>query len=98
MIESLAVASDQVGLEPESPLGRENSIGVKLAQNNIESRQVGHARLCGIHRSQHGRSYRLRVRIFSVAEQFEARTKTFAHANDGDIDAVRRGSAHNACD
>ena len=73
MVERLAMAADEVNLAAKAALGGEHGVGVKLAEKKIQSGQIGHARLPGVHRLQHGLADVFGIGKFRVSQDLKDR-------------------------
>ena len=108
VVERLAVAADQFYLLAKAPLRRQHGLGVEFRQQEIQSGQFGHAGLRRVHRFQHSLADILRVRIFGVGDEFERQVREAStragespaphNPDQGYVDAVGGGSAHDSCD
>jgi hypothetical protein len=101
------MATDQVNFLTEASLRSQHGIGIKLRQQKIQSCQLGHAGLGGVHSFQHCAAYLSGVGVFSLGYEFERqvrearRTRAGAptphNPDQGYVDAVGGSATHDAC-
>ena len=53
VIERLAVTADQFAFQSRAPLRGANRVGIKIAQQEVQPREIGHTGRLSIHRRQH---------------------------------------------
>ena len=71
MIKRLPVAADQFDFHVKAALGREHSVGVEFAEQEIEARQIRYGDPGGVHGAENTAANLFRVRIFRVSEKME---------------------------
>ncbi len=99
MVERLSVTADEFALQTRAPLRSADRIGIEFAQQEIQAREIGDAGGAGVHGGENRAAHLGWEGKLIVRQQFESRAKAASlDAHQSDVDAVRRGAAHDAGD